>query len=176
MGRLTLSAAMSGRAAVDSIPAMLWGRVGATMRVNSRLSLMSGAGTLPLPGPATARASRFATLGVRLSPAALLRPPLPHGVRTSATAFAISPAASGGYTVTVRAPSARTVELSGDFTNWTPVALRETAPNVWQVTIPMTPGTHRVNLRVDGDSWAAPPGLPAVNDEFNGRVGLLVIR
>ena len=176
MGRLTLSAAMSGRAAVDSNPAMLWGRVGATMQINSRISLTAGAGTLPLPGPVSARASRFATLGIRLSPAAILRPPLPHGVRTSATAFAVSPAAAGGYTVTVRAPSARTVEISGDFTNWAPVALRETAPNVWQVTIPVSAGTHRVNLRIDGDSWAAPPGLPTVNDEFNGRVGLLVIR
>jgi hypothetical protein len=176
MRRLTLSVTMSGRAAVDSVPASFWGRVGATMQINPRVSLTAGAGMLPLPGPATARASRFATLGVRLSPAAILRAPLPHGVRTSATAFAVSPAAAGGYTVTIRAPSARLVEISGDFTNWSPVALRETAPSVWQVTIPMTPGTHRVNLRVDGDSWAAPPGLPAVNDEFNGRVGLLVIR
>jgi hypothetical protein len=167
---------MSGRAAVDSTPAMVWGRLGATLRINSRMSLTAGVGTLPLPGPATTRASRFAAVGIRLSPAALLRPTLPHGVRASATAFSVAPAASGGYTVTVRAPSARTVELSGDFTNWTPVALRETSPNVWQVTIPMTPGTHRVNLRVDGDSWTAPPGLPAVHDEFNGRVGLLVIR
>jgi hypothetical protein len=40
----------------------------------------------------------------------------------------------------------------------------------------MTPGTHRVNVRVNGDAWTAPPGMPAVNDEFNGRVGIIVVR
>jgi hypothetical protein len=33
-----------------------------------------------------------------------------------------------------------------------------------------------MNLRVDGDRWTAPPGTPAVADEFNGTVGLVVVR
>jgi len=33
-----------------------------------------------------------------------------------------------------------------------------------------------MNVRVNGDSWTAPPGLPAANDDFNGTVGLVVIR
>jgi hypothetical protein len=177
LGRLTLTAVMSGRPAADSVPAMFWGRVGATMQVNSRVSFTAAVGSTPLPGPAMARSSsRFATLGIRLSPAAILRPSLPHGVRTAATAFAIAPAAPGSYLITVRVPSARVVEISGDFTGWTPVALREVSPNVWRVTLPLTAGTHRVNIRVDGDAWAAPPGLPTVDDEFNGRVGLVVVR
>jgi hypothetical protein len=178
MGRVTLSAAMSGRGAVDSTPVTLWGRVAATMQINPRVSLTAGAGTVPAlrPAPSAQRLSRFATLGIRLSPAVILRRPLPHGVRTSASAFVVRQSSPGSYLLTVRAPSARTVEVSGDFTGWSPVALRETAPDVWEVTVPLTPGTHRVNLRVDGDSWTAPPGLPTVDDEFNGRVGLLVIR
>jgi hypothetical protein len=40
----------------------------------------------------------------------------------------------------------------------------------------MTPGTHRVNVRVNGDTWTAPPGMPTVDDEFNGRVGIIVVR
>ena len=42
--------------------------------------------------------------------------------------------------------------------------------------MPLQPGTHRMNIRIDGDSWTAPPGLPTVNDEFSGRVGILVVR
>jgi hypothetical protein len=36
-------------------------------------------------------------------------------------------------------------------------------------------GTYRLNVRVDGGEWVAPPGLLDVEDEFGGRVGLLVL-
>ena len=175
MGRFTMTAAMSARAAADSARTMVWGRMIAATQMNPRLSLTVGAGTQPL-GLDARRASRFATIGVRLSPAAFLRPPPAPGVRTTATAFATAHAEDGAIRFTVRAPNARTVELSGDFTGWAPVALREVSPDVWQVTIGVAPGTHRINLRIDGDSWTAPPGLPAVEDEFNGRVGLFIVR
>jgi len=29
---------------------------------------------------------------------------------------------------------------------------------------------------VNGDRWVAPPGLPTTDDDFNGTVGLVVIR
>jgi hypothetical protein len=131
-----------------------------------------------LPGSPTrgARSSRFATLGVRFSPAILLRDPLPAAVRPSARALSVTPIEPGSYKLVLRVPSARTVELSGDFNRWTPVAMTQTAPDVWEATLALSPGAHRLNLRIDGDGWTAPPGLPAVNDEFNGRVGILVIR
>ena len=46
----------------------------------------------------------------------------------------------------------------------------------WEAVLPIAPGTYRVSLRVDGSPWSAPPGLVAVTDEFNGEVGLVVIR
>jgi hypothetical protein len=176
MGRVMLMASMSGRGPVDSTPAMAWGRIHAAVRVKSGVSLVAGAGTQPIASGVTARSSRFASLGVRLSPAELFRSPLPAAVRPSATGFSIRPAAPGTYTVTFRVLHARTVELSGDFNRWSPIALRQAAPNVWEVTIPIARGTHRISVRVDGDSWTAVPGLAAVDDEFSGRVSLLVIR
>jgi hypothetical protein len=83
---------------------------------------------------------------------------------------------SGRYRVTIHATSARTVELSGDFGGWRPVALDQVSPDVWEATLPLAPGTYHVNMRVNGDRWVAPPGLPVAEDEFNGTVGLLIVR
>jgi hypothetical protein len=63
----------------------------------------------------------------------------------------------------------------GDFTTWRPVPLRPAGNGSWFLTVQLEPGTHQVNLRVDGGAWAVPPGLPVVTDEFGGSVGLLVI-
>jgi hypothetical protein len=176
VGRIMLMAAVSGRGPVDSTPAMAWGRMHAAIRVKSGVSLVAGVGTQPIASSVKARSSRFASLGVRLSPVELLRSPQPAAVRPSATGFTIRPAAPGTYTVTFRVPHARTVELSGDFNHWSPIALRQAAPNLWEASIALARGTHRISVRVDGDSWTAVPGLAAVDDEFSGRVSLLVIR
>jgi hypothetical protein len=79
------------------------------------------------------------------------------------------------YVISVRVPDARTVEISGDFDGWHPLGLREIRPDVWETTLVLLPGTHRINLRVNGDRWVAPPGLPSTDDDFNGTVGLIVV-
>jgi 1,4-alpha-glucan branching enzyme len=103
------------------------------------------------------------------------RRPMAAPVRPRATAFALTPAGNGVYRVMLRIPGARTAEISGDFNQWTPVSLRETSDGVWEASVPIAPGTHRVNVRINGDRWTAPPGLPAVNDEFAGRVGIIIV-
>jgi hypothetical protein len=35
---------------------------------------------------------------------------------------------------------------------------------------------HRVAIRVDGDAWTTPPGIAAVQDEFQGTVGIIVVK
>jgi hypothetical protein len=96
-------------------------------------------------------------------------------VRPTAAEFALRAADRGAYVVRVRVPGARTVELVGDFTGWKPVAMSSVSTDEWEATIAMTPGVHRLNLRVDGDAWRAPPGIETVEDEFNGQVGVIVI-
>ena len=75
----------------------------------------------------------------------------------------------------MHAPAARTIELMADFTDWQPVAMRHAANDEWQVAMHIAPGAHRVNIRVDGGEWSAPPGASTVQDEFNGVVGLVVV-
>ena len=77
--------------------------------------------------------------------------------------------------VTVRLRQASTVELMGDFTDWEPVSMMQSPNGDWTLERIVSPGTHRVAIRVDGGSWGAPPNLPHVSDEFGGEVGLLIV-
>jgi hypothetical protein len=47
---------------------------------------------------------------------------------------------------------------------------------MWEATLPIAPGIHRLAIRVDGDAWAPPPGVSAVPDEFQGTVGVILVR
>jgi len=194
--RVALTAAFSGRPSLDTVPAVIWGRIATTVRVTRVASLVASIGTRPtqywngLSGArvgseltqsdilrdSRAHTLRFAALGVRLAPAALAREALPAPVRPAPTAFLIRPIAVDQYRVLMRVSGARTVELAGDFNEWKPVQLTETTAGVWEVTLPLSPGTYRMSVRVDGDVWTAPEGVPSVDDEFNGRVGIVVVR
>jgi hypothetical protein len=46
----------------------------------------------------------------------------------------------------------------------------------WEVTLAISSGMHRVAIRIDGDKWTTPPGIAAVADEFQGTVGVIVVR
>jgi len=63
----------------------------------------------------------------------------------------------------------------GDFTDWRPVVLTASGDGTWEVTLPIAPGIHRVNVRVNGGAWSVPPGLTVATDDFGGEVGLLPI-
>jgi hypothetical protein len=97
-------------------------------------------------------------------------------VRPTAAAFQIDDAEHGTRRLRIRVPSARSVELSADFTNWQPVSLRHVDGDQWETTLVIAPGMHRVAIRVDGDAWTTPPGIAAVQDEFQGTVGVIVVR
>ncbi|HKP15675.1 MAG TPA: glycogen-binding domain-containing protein [Gemmatimonadaceae bacterium] len=76
--------------------------------------------------------------------------------------------------VRVLAPGARTVEVMADFTEWTPVSLTK-GRDAFEGTFSMTPGTHRLVVRIDGGAWRPAANTPAVDDDLGGRVGLLVV-
>ena len=159
---------------MGATPATVWSYATATVALTSRLSLLAAGGVDGSEAWIRVPSSHFIDLGVRISPATLARPEPPPHLRPAAAAFAIRPD-DGNYVVSIRVPSARSVELSGDFNGWHALRLREVRPDVWEATLALSPGTHRVNIRVNGDAWTAPPGLASTNDEFNGTVGLLVV-
>jgi len=164
---------------VATTPRSLWARAAATMILAPRLALVASGGMQPSGVWLGTPSSRFLSLGLRVTPATLVRPAPPPFVRPSASSFSIrreaGDSASASFVVSVRVPDARAVELSGDFNGWKAVALHESQPGLWETTLTLAPGTHRLNMRVNGDRWVAPPGLATTDDDFNGTVGLLVV-
>jgi len=56
------------------------------------------------------------------------------------------------------APSAKTVQLVGDFTEWEqrPIAMKKGADGVWKATLDLAPGEHFYRFLVDGQ-WRDDP-------------------
>jgi hypothetical protein len=63
-----------------------------------------------------------------------------------------------------------------DFTDWDPVRLVKTPEGVWEITLPLSRGQHRLNVRLDGGDWVVPTNVARVTDEFGGVVGLVLVR
>ena len=78
-------------------------------------------------------------------------------------------------TLTFHATDATAVDVMGDFTDWLPVALAHTGGHAWSVTLPIRPGRHRLNTRVNGGAWRIPAGVTPVDDDFQGLVGTVVV-
>lgn len=159
-----------------------WGSASVTAWLTSRLAIVGTAGSYPVDLTQGFPGGRFASLALHLG--ARERG---SGTRNGQLADADGEAAGGATrletrsvaggrrTVRIHAPSARAVEISGDFTSWRPVALTRTGEGWWSATLPLSPGTYEMSIRLDGGAWLVPPGLTRISDEFGGAVGLLVI-
>jgi 1,4-alpha-glucan branching enzyme len=117
------------------------------------------------------------TLGARLTSASFSRPAHDedNARRAAAAAFRFATSSEGQVTLGIRSATARLVELTGDFVQWRPVRMQRVSADWWELRMPISRGVHRVNVRVDGGKWRAPPGLPRHRDEFGGDAGVLVI-
>jgi hypothetical protein len=76
--------------------------------------------------------------------------------------------------IDVRADSASHVEIMGDFTNWSPVTL-DRVGDVWRLERSISPGAHRIAIRLDGGAWIVPANLPRVVDDLAGTVGIITV-
>ncbi len=152
----------------------MWYSVVASYRVTPGTLVRAGAGGYPTDYIRQLPNGSYASLGVRFERGKRQQvdwyqpPDLP--------AFRVDTLAGGARVIRLRAPRALKVELSGDFTDWTPLPMRALDGGAWELVLPITAGTYRVSVRVDGGAWSAPPGLVPVADEFNGEVGVVVIR
>ena len=79
-----------------------------------------------------------------------------------------------GVRFTVEAPYAVTVQLAGDFNDWTPEGSEmEPAGRIWMKTVSLPPGRYRYRYVVDG-RWQTDPLNPAVEPSpFGGNDSLL---
>jgi hypothetical protein len=74
----------------------------------------------------------------------------------------------------VRVDHASSVDVMGDFTNWLPIPLARDG-QTWHFERSLSPGPHRIALRIDGGTWTTPANLPRMTDDLGGVVGLLTV-
>ena len=164
--------------------ARAWGSLSAVAWLKPHLAAVFSGGTYPIDPTQGFPGGRFVAASIRLARGARRAPP-PPAVMTQDSGAILEPPAverftwakSGANEVTFGAtgPRAQVVEITGDFTNWTPVALSPVAEGSWSVKLPLLPGKYQMNIRVNRGPWAVPAGLLPMADEFGGTVGLLIV-
>jgi hypothetical protein len=162
-----------------------WGSVNAVRSLGQRFALVAAGGTYPIDPTQGFPGGRFVSLAIRMETRRLERQSIntqqseigapTEGGLPVVTDFAAERSGVRSVTLRVKAPRAQLVEVSGDFTSWTPVRLDPVSDGSWAVTLPIGPGKYQMNLRLNGGDWLVPPGLLSMLDEFGGRVGLLVV-
>ncbi len=174
-GRFRWDAVVGARPPVAGLPAAVWGRVGTSWRAFRGLAVIAEAGSLPAQVALNVPSARFVHLGFQLTPFGGNTDDRVTPARPAA-AFSVRPVGPQQYAITLRVTGATTVEIAGDFDRWHPIPLSLVHPGVWQVRVGMVEGTYRMNVRIDGGAWTAPPGAATVTDEFGGTVGLVQVR
>jgi len=76
----------------------------------------------------------------------------------------------------LQSADAADVRLAGSFTNWRPAyELHQTAPGMWTITLPLSPGVHDYAFVIDGKRWVTDPFAQAVQDGFGGTNSRLTL-
>jgi hypothetical protein len=155
-----------------------WGEVEGVLWVRHHLGLVGGFASFPSDPTRGLLGGRSAAIAIRLStrtPPAV-RTPIPRaGTATTLPEFELWNLRAELRLVRIRAPSAISVELMGDFTDWAPRALTRSPDGLWELTLPISPGAHHVNIRFDGGPWRVPGGVTEIEDDFDGMVGLIAV-
>jgi len=113
---------------------------------------------------------RFVSLGLRITP----RRVRPIPVQAVAPIVFTVEQASGGA-IGFEVEGARRVEIAGDWNGWQPEPMATDSRGRWLVPAGLAPGAYRFNLRVDGERWYVPEGVPTLDDGFGGTVGVLIV-
>src|SRR5262245_22482660 len=168
-GRFSIGAVGGVRASNNVLaPSDGWGSVDASIWLAPHVALVVAGGRSPQDVIRGIPRTLYGTVSFRLS--SLPRPSLARPRPRSGT---MRLEATREY-IEVRADSASQVEVMGDFTDWTPVAL-ERRGDVWRIERALSPGLHRLMIRVDSGEWTTPINLPRAKDELGGVVGLITI-
>jgi hypothetical protein len=154
-----------------------WSAGTATMWINDRVAFVAGGGRQPANVARGIPARGYGTIGLML--AAWPMPKASVAVApvraTLIRSFDVRPSANGMQKFIVRIGGVETVDVMGDFSDWSPLTLIRHGRDLWELSIPLSAGRHQINVRVDGGPWIAPPGVPTMRDGFNGEVGVVVI-
>jgi hypothetical protein len=159
------------------------------MSITPHAAIVLSAGRYPTDAVSGSIAGRYVTAAVRLGAIGVRKrpaPPLPADVHASGsdgsaslgeTRLEVQAQQDDDVRLTLFAPGATTVDITGDFTNWQPVPLSRNpgAGDAWGGTFRIPRGMHRINVRRDGGPWLAPGGTTHSTDDYDGEVGVFVL-
>ncbi|HEX6965882.1 MAG TPA: glycogen-binding domain-containing protein [Gemmatimonadaceae bacterium] len=178
-----LSGTLTTRRGDDVVPNGAWGNASATLWLSRRMALVAGGGRYASDPVQSLPGGRYFTLSLRLGtrpvayPTVHVRRPARVPARPGAArAVDVRDGSDGQRIVRIQVADAERVELMGDFTDWRPVSLVNTFRDDWEIALPIAPGTHYINVRIDGGDWSVPATIPSMADDFNGRVGVLIVQ
>lgn len=193
---ITLEGTFGARIFSNGAGQGFYGEASAMVALGRGTALVVAGGRYPTDVITGSIAGRYVSAGFRVggsalsirrpAPVARPRPPLPHsssgadGTALPAEArLEITPGErpDDAVRLTLHAPGAGAVEITGDFTDWQPIALLRSATNrdAWQGSFRIAPGMHRINVRRDGGPWMAPTGTVRSADDFDGEVGVFLV-
>jgi hypothetical protein len=172
--RVAVDAAAGRRATRDGARTNTW-LVGASVLLTERFAVVGATGVNAFDVAQGLPGGRYATISLRVTTRAGSALELRSRSRASARDLETWREQDGTVLLVVHAPRARRVEVMGDFTDWRPLVMRREADDHFTARIRLPAGSYRLNVRVDGGLWTAPPGTTPVADDYNGAAGLLVI-
>ena len=149
-----------------------------TMWLAPRAAFVVGGGTQPSNPARGIPARTFGTVGMMFASAWPTKSSVPvSDVNLARIAFfETKPIEAGLQKIIVRVARVESVDVMGDFSDWTPLTMVRRGRDLWELNVPLKPGRHQINIRTDGGKWVAPPGLPKVSDMFSGEVGVLIVK
>lgn len=167
----------------------VFGEGSAAVTVAPHAALVVSAGRYPTDAVSGSIAGRYVTAALRLGAIGVRRraaPVLPGNVHAGGadgsaslgeTRLEVQAQQDDDVRLTLFAPGATTVEITGDFTDWQPVPLSRNPGNgdAWRGTFRIPRGVHRINVRRDGGRWLAPGGTTHGVDDYDGEVGIFIV-
>lgn len=172
--RVALDALAGRRMVRDGERTNTW-LLGGSVMLTDRLAIVAATGVSAFDVAQGLPGGRYATIALRITTRAGGALEMRSRSRATARNMETWREQDGTVLLVVHAPHARRVELMGDFTDWHPLVMRREADDHFAARIQLPAGSYRINVRVDGGAWTAPPGTTPVADEYNGAAGLLVI-
>jgi hypothetical protein len=164
-GHAVLTAAVGLRRASDE--KVTFGAVSALVALSRAVALQVGAQRYPSDRLTGSLAGAAISAGILLRRTSGPRPlPQPHGVRAPAP---------GLTRLAIRAPSARAVEVAGDWSGWQLTEATRAGNGVWYADVALAPGEYRYAFRIDGKEWRTPDGAAATDDGTGGKSAWLIL-
>jgi hypothetical protein len=165
-----------GKVADVASDSRVWSSGTVTMWVAPRAAFVMGGGRQPSNPARGIPARTFGTIGMMLAYAPTKSVPVMEMNVARIALFETKPADGGMQKIVVRVARVETVDVMGDFTDWSPLSMVRRGRDLWELTVPLSAGRHQINIRTDGGKWVAPPGLPKTHDLFSGEVGVLIVK